>query len=294
MKDQGQLLRDYIENYVRKEQDEKESASIQSNTKVITVTSGKGGVGKTSFTVNFAIELAKRGKRVLIIDADFGLSNIEVVLGILPKYDLSHVLKREKRISEVITEGFYGVKFIAGGSGIYDLFDLDTDDVAYFVSEIMTLENMVDIIIFDTGAGVNNNNMQIISTSDEVLLVVTTEPTSLIDAYALCKMIIKQNSSQKIRLVINRADSPKEASRIIENFKRVSNSYLKTDIKEIGYILDDPNVSKSVKMQSPVTVSFPNSVASRNIVDIAKTFLETYPKDGKSGLKSFFQKMLKL
>ena len=158
----------------------------------------------------------------------------------------------------------------------------------------MTLENMVDIIIFDTGAGINNNNMQMISASDEVLIVVTTEPTSVIDAYALCKIILKQNSSQTIRLVVNRADSQKEAARITENFKRVSSSYLKTDIKEIGYILDDPNVCKAVKMQSPVVVSFPYSVASKNIAGIAKKFLELSPKDSRLGLKSFFQKMLKL
>lgn len=294
MKDQGQLLRDYIENYVRREQAEQENEPTQNTTKVISVTSGKGGVGKTNFTVNFAIELSKRGKKVLIIDADFGLSNIDVVLGILPKYDLSHVLTRQKSISEVITEGCNGVKFIAGGSGISDLFNLDTEDIQYFIEEIMTLENMVDIIIFDTGAGVNNNNMQMISTSDEVMVIVTTEPTSVIDAYALCKIINKQNSSQSIRLVVNRADSPKEAGRIVENFKRVSNIYLKTDIKEIGYILDDPNVSKSVKMQSPVTVSFPNSVASKNIAKIADAFLADSTTNNKSGLKSFFQKMLKL
>ncbi|MCX7714804.1 MAG: MinD/ParA family protein [Clostridia bacterium] len=291
MLDQAQMLRNYING--RRREDKQDESGQKKGAKIISVTSGKGGVGKTNFTVNFAIELAKRGNKVLIIDADFGLSNIDVIMGIIPKYDLSYVLRREKHLAEIMNEGPFGVKFISGGSGVYDLLSLDREDIEYFLNELLYLDNIVDTIIFDTGAGINENNIQLIRSSNEVILVTTTEPTAIVDAYALAKTVFRNDTGAKIRLVINKADSAGEARRITDNFSSVTNSYLNAGIEELGYILEDANVSRAVKMQKPFVMSFPNTTASKNMANITTRFLNLSTENDRFGLKSFFQKMLK-
>ncbi len=291
MLSQEEVLKKFING---KSQGEGSTYKNKERARIISVTSGKGGVGKTNFTVNFAIELARRGKKVLIIDADFGLSNIDVVLGITPRYDLSQVINGKRRIEEVITDGPYGVKFISGGSGVYDLISVNRDDIEMFLSELLRLEKIVDVIIFDTGAGVNRNNIQLIQASDEVILVTTAEPPAIVDAYALTKTVIKVDKATKIRLVINRAENFSESEEIFNKFKNVAHNYLGIDIKKLGYITDDFSVSKAVKAQKPFTIQFPNCTASRNISEIAKRFLnigESEPKTEVSGIRRFIKKM---
>lgn len=291
MLSQEEILKNFINGNSK---DAKSTYQSKQRAKIISVTSGKGGVGKTNFTVNFAIELARRGKKVLIIDADFGLSNIDVVLGITPRYDLSQVISGKRRIEEVITDGPYGVKFISGGSGVYDLISVNRDDIEVFLSELLRLEKLVDIIIFDTGAGVNRNNIQLIQASDEVVLVTTAEPPAIVDAYALTKTIVKVDKATKIRIVINRADGYAESEEIYEKFKNVAKNYLGIDVKKLGYITDDINVSKAVKAQKPFTIQFPTSIASRNLSDITKAFLNMGEQDGESeprGIRGFIKKM---
>lgn len=290
MLDQAQLLRKYISD---KKEEPTMPEKTQKNAKIITVTSGKGGVGKSNFTVNFSIELAKRGKSVLIIDADFGLSNIDVILGITPKYNLSDVLKRSKRMYEVISEGPCGVKFISGGSGVLDLLSLDDEGLDFFLNEMNELEKMVDIIIFDTGAGINDNFLKLMQASDEVILVTTPEPPAIVDAYALFKTLILLDKSARIRLVMNKVDSRSESSKVIDNFRNVTKNYLNCDFDELGFIINDPYVIKAVKKQQPFTVCYPNSSASKNISDIATRFLNISEKKNKLSFKAFFQNIVK-
>jgi flagellar biosynthesis protein FlhG len=218
MLDQAQMLKEYLDKQKGNEKPKEKKAN---NPRILCVTSGKGGVGKSNFTVNFALELAKSGKRVLIIDADFGLSNVDVILGISPKFDLSHVMRKQKHMLEIVNDGPRGIKFISGGSGVYDLITLDRKDIDYFFEELTYIEDSVDIIIFDTGAGINDNNVQIITASDEVVLVTTTEPPAIVDAYALLKTVLDAKRCPAFKLVINKAENVKEAKRIIDNFTNV-------------------------------------------------------------------------
>ncbi len=294
MQDQAQLLKEYIKKRQQSESEPKEEkVKKQKCAKILSVTSGKGGVGKSNFTVNFALELAKSGHKVLIIDADFGLSNVDVILGITPKYDLSHVIRREKHLIEVICDGPYGVEFISGGSGVYDLLALGSEEIDYVLNELLTLDDMVDTIIFDTGAGINENNIQLIGASNEVVLVTTPEPPAIVDAYALAKTLHGTNSTAKIRLVINRAESKDEATKIMGNFINVAENYLKINIEELGFITDDSAVVKSVKAQKPFVIGFPNSHAARDVENIAKKYMEVPISQNSGGLRSFIQKILR-
>lgn len=292
MLDQAQMLKDYINRKKREIDFDQPQPQHKRDTRILAVTSGKGGVGKSNFTVNFAIELAKRGKKVLIIDADFGLSNIDVILGITPKYDLSYVIRQEKSLGEVICTGPFGVRFISGGSGVYDLLSLGSEEIEYVLGELEKLDNSVDIVIFDTGAGINENNVQLLCASNEVILVTTPEPPAIVDAYALAKILKRNAASTKIRLVINRAESKEEAQNIADNFMNVARNYLKADIEQLGYIAEDPGVVKAVKTQKPFVLSFPNGKAAESVAGIADTFTKIVPKNS-GGFRRFLQRMIK-
>lgn len=286
MQDQAQMLKEYMN---RHKEEKTESKTLSAHT--VCVTSGKGGVGKSNFTVNFALELAKSGKRVLIIDADFGLSNVDVILGISPKYDLSHVINRKKHLTDIICEGPYGIKFVSGGSGVYDLVNLEKNDIDYFFSELETIESLIDIIIFDTGAGINDNNVQIITASDEVVLVTTPEPPAIVDAYALLKNVIEAKKQPNVQLIVNKAENMKEAKRIVNNFINVTKNYLKLNVQPLGYILEDTNVVKSIKSQKPFTMLYPETPASKNMSNIALKYLTGQMDDKeRNGLRVFFRK----
>ena len=155
--------------------------------RVITVTSGKGGVGKSNISLNLAIQLSKLGKKVVIFDADFGLANIEVMLGIRPGYNLSDVIFKGKNVNEIITSGPGNIGFVSGGSGVNELINLNSDQIHLLVNVLYELDNIADIIIIDTGAGISENVMEMILSSSEILLVTTPEPASITDAYALLK-----------------------------------------------------------------------------------------------------------
>ncbi len=162
---------------------------VRKVSRVITVTSGKGGVGKSTLTVNLAIQMSRMGKRVIILDADFGLANIEVMLGIRPTYNLADLMFRGKDLKEIITDGPEGIGFISGGSGIQELSRLTRDQVIYLVQKLYELDELADIILVDTGAGIADSVLEFVSASNEVLIVATPEPTSITDAYALLKTL---------------------------------------------------------------------------------------------------------
>ncbi|NLM49492.1 MAG: MinD/ParA family protein [Clostridiaceae bacterium] len=288
MQDQAAQLRQ-IASKLRQSREQKQ----KSKTRLVTVTSGKGGVGKTNFSVNLALSLAKRGFRVVIIDADFGLANVNVVLGVSTKYDLTHVLNDEKTIFEVMAEGPGGIKFISGGAGFSDVFELSREDVEKYIEKLMVLEDVADIIIIDTGAGINEGILNFIKASHDIILVTTPEPTALMDAYALVKTVAHQDFDVNFRLVVNMAHSVREAENTITNFKTLAKTYLGLDIDPLGYLIYDKAVSEAVRQQTPYIYSFPKSEVAKNMQNIVLKFLDepadNYYKNSFSRfLRNFF------
>ena len=261
--------------------------------KVITVTSGKGGVGKSSVSLNLAIALSRRGCRVLIIDSDFGFSNIDVMLGVTTRYDLLDVIKRDMDIRDIIEQGLEGVQFISGGSGVYELTQLDSAELMQMVGNLKNLEDVADMIIFDTSAGVSDNMLRLIYASHETLLITTPEPTAVVDAYALIKIISEQGHSAGISLIINKVDNPREAASVMDGLVRVAEKNVDVHISKLGCIARDLNMQKAIRMQVPILVSFPGCTASMNIDSIARKLLDA-PKEEpeKHGIRRFLERFL--
>lgn len=268
MKDQAHNLRQLIGSF--KENKNKVmnmNAKPENSARVLAVTSGKGGVGKTNFTINLGIALSKLGKRVSIIDADLGLGNIDVVLGLIPKFTLANVIRNELSILDTIVKGPTGINIISGGSGIMDLIDLSRDEIENLISNFYLLNQCSDYILIDTGAGINSSVVSFIEASDEVILVVTPEPTSITDAYALIKNIKRDKKS--VKLVLNRIESTKEGHEVFEKINSATKKFLNFQVEKLGFIYEDIAVRKSVKEQKPFILKFPNSVASKGIESVA-------------------------
>ena len=286
MKDQASALRQIVDNL--KKQRTREPGQ---GARVLCVTSGKGGVGKTSISVNLGISLAKKGLRVLLVDADFGLSNIDVMLGVSPPYDLSYVLRGQKRVRDVLAEGPGGILFVSGGSGMNELLNMSEIQLAAIIDNLLLLEDTADIILFDTGAGVNPLIMRMVRASAETVIVTTPEPTAIMDAYALVKSITKYSPECELRLIINRAESVSEAEMTLQKFMSVVRLYQKLEIDPLGYVLSDPAVSRGVRIQQPFVLSYPRSAATRNIEAIAWNLLDREPESRENGLQAFFSKV---
>ena len=260
---------------------------------VLSVASGKGGVGKTSVAVNLAIVLSRLGARVLVVDADFGLANVDVMLGATSKYDVSHFLRGEKSIHEIIQKGQEGVLFISGGSGLYDLLNIHEEQLSELLDNIVRLDAPVDYIIIDTGAGINENIIRMILASSETIVVTTPEPTSILDVYALVKTIVKRDNAHPIHVLINKCENKKEAQRVQEGFIEVVGRHLGKNINPLGLITYNPEVPLSIKRQVPITVTNPGGATAKEIEKIARLVLDL-PGGKKSNniLSRLFSRML--
>jgi flagellar biosynthesis protein FlhG len=287
MSDQAQGLRNLIQSA---------GTASAHTTKIVTVTSGKGGVGKSNFTLNFALTLQNQGFKVLVFDADIGLANIDVLMGVSSKYSLYHLLKRQKTIQEIINTGPGGLQFIAGGSGFNDLLRLTEEEVEYFAEQVEELNGTVDYIIFDTGAGLSKETLKFIVAAQETIVVTTPEPTSITDAYAIIKMVNAMKYQVPFKLVINRVTDFKEGKQTADKISLVAKRFLDLDIPTLGYVSDDPNVSKAVKKQVPFSIAFPGSVATKGIEEIANRFIsgQQFAETQHGGMRGFLHKMRKL
>jgi flagellar biosynthesis protein FlhG len=292
MSDQAQGLR----NMLTDRQDTTEQEATGRITRIVTVTSGKGGVGKSNFTLNFALALQSHGYKVMIFDADIGLANIDVLMGITPKYNLFHLVKRQKTIWEIIYKGYNDVQFISGGSGFSDLLRLSEEDLEYFTEQINELNGYVDYILFDTGAGLSKETLKFIVSAHETIVVTTPEPTAITDAYAIIKMVHGMNYKVPFNLVVNRVSELNEGKRTAEKISLVAKQFLKLEIPMLGYIDEDPCVQKSVRKQIPFSVAFPNCSAAKSISNMALAFATgNKPVDEEhSGVRGFLSRMLKL
>lgn len=296
MNDQAEKLRRIVKDLKEAaitgvKSDKKEPA------KVITVTSGKGGVGKTNLTVNLAIALSRMGFRVAILDVDFGFANVDVMLGISTKYTLLELVRGERTIFEVLTDGPNNIKFLSGGSGVEELIQLDRAQVINFISNISLLDKLFDVILIDTGAGLSRNVMSFIMAADEVLLVTTPEPTAITDAYAMIKMISKSDKHKVVKVVVNKAESLKEANDILNKLTMVSDKFLSFKLQKSGYILNDDCVPKAVRQQKPFCLSYPKSHASHQVTELAMNLMyDNGSGDGSNsagkGIKGFFSRLL--
>ena len=289
MRDQADKLRQIVEDL--QSGDSYQSTVIENVTpaRVITITSGKGGVGKTNISVNLAISLARSGLRVVILDADFGLSNIDVLLGIVPRYTLAEIIRQDKNILDIISKGPENISFISGGSGLEEMIHLKSEDLDRFLDELSEIDKYYDIIIIDTGAGISENVIRFALAADEVLVITTPEPTSITDSYALIKTVLSKDAEKDIKVVINRTEDKNEAYDVFKRLSLVTKRFLGTDIHYLGCILQDVNVIKSVKTQKPFLIGYPNTNASKYIQELSDKLLPQEEKTNEN--KGFFRRL---
>lgn len=273
--------------------------SDQPLARVITVTSGKGGVGKSSVSVNLAIELTKAGKRVVILDADFGLANIEVMLGIRPQYNIGDLIYKDKTIEEIVTKGPLGIGFISGGSGVQELVNLDSNQVNQLIQKLSKLDSIADVIIIDTGAGISNTVLEFVLFSSEILLVVTSEPTSITDAYALLKVLNRKkvfNEQEKtLSILANRVKNINEGKELFQKLSVVADKFLNLKLNYLGCVPNDQLMQKAVLSQQPVTLAYPKALTTEAFTSISEGILcqETAVQKDNVGITNVFLKLIR-
>ncbi|QYK56495.1 MAG: MinD/ParA family protein [Fimbriimonadaceae bacterium] len=241
--------------------------------KTIAVTSGKGGVGKTSLTVNLGVCLAQQGAKTVIFDADLALANVEVQLGCKAEWTLQHVVAEQKRISEIVAEGPDGVGFIAGGSGVPTLMRSGPKRLGAFFEQLGELASDYGVLLFDTGAGLDAKVMAFLKQADEVLLVTTPDPSSVADAYATVKTLFRVKKNAVVRVVVNMAKDEKEGREIFEALERVTKAYVKKDLAFAGVVRRDEGVIEGGRARKPFVISKPNSPATQDLANLAATLI---------------------
>lgn len=275
------------------EQLEELKQAVNHKTRIIAITSGKGGVGKTNIAVNMAIAYAQLGKKVILIDGDLGMANVNVLLNVVPKYNLLQVINKQKKMSEIILDTEFGIKFIAGANGFSKIANLSVEELEYFAKQFSSLGN-ADIIIIDTGAGIANNVLQFVAAADEVYVVTTPEPTAITDAYGIIKIITTELMDKEIniQLLVNKVHSADEGKRIAEKIIKVVAQFLNTPVEYLGFIYDDSTVFSSVLRQKPFIISQPNSKAAGCIKHIVSRIDKTTIRP-TGGFQGFIQKIMK-
>lgn len=285
MTDQAEQLREIMRS-------RNENNSGNSKTRVIAVSSGKGGVGKTNMSINIAIAYAQLGKKVLVMDADLGLANVNVAMGIIPKYNLYHLIRQKKKMKDIIINTDFGIQIVAGASGFSKIANLSDEEREHFIEEISTMD-AVDIIIIDTSAGVSSNVLDFIAAADDAVIVTTPEPTAITDAYGIIKIIATEidNMNLGIKLIVNRVKSVTEGKRVSERVINIASQFLNLKVDYLGYVYDDPQVSQAILKQKPFIIVDPDSKASICIKHIVSRLEKVEYKEG-GGLKKFLNRLV--
>jgi flagellar biosynthesis protein FlhG len=256
--------------------------------RVIAITSGKGGAGKTNLSVNLAIALAKTGQRVAVLDADMGLANVDILLGVYPKFNLSHVLTGEKSLADIIIEVSSGIKIIPGASGIQKLAELSPTEQATMIHAFSEIEQELDVLIVDTAAGISAGVVNFVRACQEIIVVVCDEPTSLTDAYAFIKLMNRDYKRSNFHIVANMVKTAEQGQALFQKLTKVTDHYLDVTLRFVGSVPFDTNLSKSVQKQIPVLVGFPETKASLAIKEIAKKVNRWPVKSNAGGFIEFF------
>ncbi|MCX7999146.1 MAG: MinD/ParA family protein [Leptospiraceae bacterium] len=268
----------------------------RTSARIIAVTSGKGGVGKTTFAVNLAISLAKEKQKVLVLDGDLGLANINVVLGIIPKFTLYHVIRGNKNLREIILQTPDGIDIVPGANGYAQLADLDSLSRENLIRDFSELDDY-DFIIIDTGAGISVNVISLVLAADEGIIVTTPEPTSITDSYGLIKSITQKNKDFPLKVVINKAKDELEGKKVAKRVIDISQKFLNVQPHELGIIYKDEDVEKSILAQKPFMINNPRSKASECMMKICHSLLHSQEDEGEAetmGLGGYLRKFFNL
>ncbi len=263
-----------------------------SSVKVIAVASGKGGVGKTNTVINLASSMAALGDRVMVLDADLGLGNLDVMLGLAPQYNLQHLFAGEKNLDEIIVEGPQGIKIIPAASGIQEVTHSGTREQRILMEQMSRYAGEIDFLLIDAAAGISDMVTSFVMAADAALVVATPEPTSMTDAYALMKVLCNRYGEKKFYLLLNQVSGESEARQVYNQLSRVGEKFLDITLVFLGYIPKDADVPMAVCRQQAVVEYNPESPASRAFVEVARR-LRRFPIGSKSGgLHYFWQRLL--
>lgn len=266
--------------------------------RVITVTSGKGGVGKSNTAINLAIQFRKMSQRVIILDADFGLANIEIMFGAVPKHNLCDLIYQGKNIKEIITWGPMEVGFISGGSGIAGMSNLSRDYLNYIVQNLVQLDEMADTIIIDTGAGISDAVLEFLVASGEILLVTTPEPTSITDSYSLLKALNRHprysGETTSVKVIANKVADEEEAKALFAKLEAVVVRYLRVPVTYLGMIPQDQLLARAVMQQMPVSLENPRARSTLAYEELAAKLMnkELNRNLTKRGMAAFFSHII--
>lgn len=261
--------------------------------RVLAIGSGKGGVGKTNLVANLSYALCKKNKKVLIFDADLGLHNIDILLGLTPKFNVGHVLSGEKTVEEVIVEGPGGIHVLPATEGFQELTSLDQAQKTTLLDELDRVSFDYDFLIFDTGAGISSNVTYFCSAAHEILLIATAEPTSLTDVYSLMKVLYQKHNQKHFRLILNNVRSEREALEIFRHLSAVTDKFLsQISLEYLGFVVADPVVPKSVRQQKAFVELYPHSKVSLCINNLCVNILEETPQSFSENDRPFFWKNL--
>ena len=256
--------------------------------RVIAVTSGKGGVGKTNIVANLGYAFCRLGKKVLILDADLGLGNLDVLLGIAPKYNLSHVLMGQKTINDIIVEGPGNLLILPAASGIQELTQLSRQQKVQILSELDLVIDSVDLLLIDTGAGISSNVLDFNVIAQEIVVVVSPEPTAITDAYALMKVLALKYAEKSCKIIVNLASTNQQGNEVFRQLNLVTERFLEMSIDYLGSVLFDTNVIQGVKQQKLVSDLFPDTLASKNFQNLARKIIAQPPTQKPGGDSNFF------
>ncbi|WP_303722749.1 MinD/ParA family protein [Malonomonas rubra] len=276
--------------YIQDRLDKRRTKLNMSATRVLSITSGKGGVGKTAVVSNIAVTLAKQGKKVLIIDADLGLANIDVVLGLAPPYNLNHFFNGERTLEEVMAEGPHGLKILPAGSGVQQYTRLDAQLKMRLIESLDALEEQFDVVLIDTEAGISDNVTYFNVAAQDILVVTTPEPTAITDAYALMKLLSTQYHQKRFLLSVNSVREPDEGLDVFEKLTMVSGRYLDISLDYLGCIPFDRKMHESVREQTVMVDLMPDHKVAKAFVELAESLVDTPMHNQAQGTLQFFWK----
>jgi len=266
----------------------KEAAHKRKNVKTIAVASGKGGVGKTNVVVNLAISMRKLGKQVMVVDADLGLSNIDILLRLAPRHNIQHLLNGDMKLKDIVMEGPHGIQIIPASSGIQELTVLDDFQRLKLLEEFDAYEDDIDVLLIDTAAGISENVAFFCNAAQEIIIVTSPEPTAITNTYALIKVLYTQYQERAFHVLVNSAKDADEAFEVFRSISLAAEKFLSISLDYLGYLPFDESVLSAVRAQKAFVDMFPRKPISKRTREIAKRFLEQ-PGRVKGTLQFFIE-----